>query len=94
MTYLVVVKDGTDPDAPARRQRVRDAHLEAIKPAVEAGMVQSGGALLDDEGTMIGSALIVEVDSRAALETFLQNDIYTLEGVWQSFEIYPFKRAV
>ena len=92
--FLVIIKDGTDPEAPARRQRVRDAHLEAIKPAVANGMVQLGGALLDDEGTMIGSALLVEADSRAALETFLQNDIYTLEGVWQSFEIYPFKRAV
>ena len=94
MTFLVIAKDGADPDAPARRQRVRDAHLEAIKPAVEAGMLQLGGALLDDAGTMIGSALIMEADSRAELETFLQNDVYTLEGVWQSFEIYPFRRAV
>ena len=94
MTFLVIAKDGADPDAPARRQRVRDAHLEAIKPAVEARMVQLGGALLDDEGTMVGSALLMEADSRAALEDFLQSDIYTLEGVWQSFEIYPFKRAV
>ena len=94
MTYLVIVKDGTDPDAPARRRRVREAHLEAIKPAVEAGMVQLGGALLSDEGAMIGSALLVEADSRAELEDFLQSDIYAIEGVWQSFEIYPFKRAV
>ncbi len=94
MTFLVIAKDGTDPEASARRQRVRDAHLEAIKPAVEAGIVQLGGALLNDEGAMIGSALLVEADSRDALEEFLQNDVYTLEGVWQSFEIYPFKRAV
>ena len=94
VTYLVIARDGADPEAPARRQRVRDAHLEAIKPAALAGTLQLGGALLDDAGTMVGSALLVEADSRAALEDFLQNDVYTLEGVWQSFDIYPFKRAV
>ena len=57
-------------------------------------MVQLGGALLNDVGVMIGSALLVEADSKEELESFLQSDIYTLEGVWQSFEIYPFKRAV
>ena len=94
MTFLVIARDGTDPEAPARRQRVRDEHLAGIKPAVEAGTLQVGGAILNEEGGMIGSALIVEAESREALEAYLQNDIYTKANVWQSFEIYPFKRAV
>jgi len=94
MLFLVIAKDGTDPQAPARRQAVRDEHLANIKPSVEAGILQLGGAIMDDDGNMIGSALIAEAESKEALQEFLDNDVYSKTGVWQGFEIYPFKRAV
>lgn len=94
MLYFVVAHDGTDPEAPERRRRVRPTHLEGIKPAVESGMLQLGGAILDDRGGMIGSVLLVEAESEAAARDFVENDIYSREGVWQKVEIYPFQRAV
>ena len=94
MLFLVIAKDGTDSQAPARRQAVRDEHLSNIKPSVEAGILHVGGAIMDDDGNMIGSALIAEAESKEDLQEFLDSDIYTKTGVWQSFEIYPFKRAV
>ena len=94
MLYFVVAHDGTDPEAPERRRRVRSAHLERIQPAVESGTVQIGGAILDESGGMIGSVLLVEAESEAAVRDFLDNDIYSREGVWQKVEIYPFRRAV
>lgn len=94
MQYIVLAHDGTDPEAKERRQRVREKHLEGIRPAVESGVLQLGGAILDAEGGMIGSALIVEADDEAAVRTFLEGDIYRRSGVWQRFEIYPFRRAV
>ena len=53
-----------------------------------------GGAILDSAGNPTGSALVAEFGTREALTTFLHADIYTREGVWESFEIYPFRRAV
>ena len=94
MTYLVIAKDGTDPDAPSRRQQVREEHLERVQPAVDSGFVQLGGAILNDDGTMIGSAMLLEADSEEEVRAFINKDIYTTGGVWQSYEIYPFKRAV
>jgi hypothetical protein len=94
MLYIVLAHDGTDPEAPARRQRVRATHLEGIRPAVDSGMLQIGGAILDDDGTMIGSALLLEADSLEAARAFIDNDIYSREAVWQRIDIYPFKRAV
>jgi len=94
MMFLVIARDGTDPDAPARRQRVREQHLRELEPLVKSGQIGLGGAILDDAGTMIGSALLAEFESREALERYLQSDVYTREGVWQSLQIYPFKRAV
>jgi uncharacterized protein YciI len=94
MTFLVIAKDGTDPDAPARRQRVRAQHLRELEPLVQSRQIRLGGAILDDAGTMIGSALLAEFENREALDEYLRSDIYTREGVWQRFEVYPFKRAV
>lgn len=94
MLYLVIARDGTDEEARARRQAVRERHLEGIKPAVEDGTIQLGGALLNDGGEMIGSALLLEAASREEVEALLKRDIYTQAGVWLSFDIFPFKRAV
>lgn len=94
MLFLVIAHDGTDPDAPARRQRVREAHLEGARELAAAGALQLGGALLDDRGTMVGSALLVEADDEAALRALLDADVYHREGVWRRYEVYPFRRAI
>ena len=92
VTFFIVAKDAAD--ALERRQKVRDQHLREIEPHVKAKRVLMGGAITDDEGKVIGSGLVAEFSSRELLDEFLQSDIYTREGVWESFEIYPFKRAV
>jgi uncharacterized protein len=94
MLFLVIAKDGTDAEAPARRQRVREAHLEGARALAATGVLQVGGAILDPNGGMIGSALVVEAEDEAALRSVLEADVYRRAGVWQSFEIYPFRRAV
>lgn len=94
MLFLVIAKDGTDAEAPARRQRVRERHLEGARTLATNGTLQVGGALLDPEGGMIGSALVLEAKDEAAARQLLEVDVYHREGVWRSYEIYPFRRAV
>lgn len=94
MTFLVIAKDGTDADAPARRARVRERHLEDLRPLVEAGRVALGGALLADDGAMIGSALLLEADSEEEVRAIVERDVYRREGVWREVEIHPFRRAI
>ena len=55
MQFVVIARDGTDVDAVMRRQAVRPHHLEGIEPLVDAGNVLTGGAILDDDGSMRGS---------------------------------------
>jgi hypothetical protein len=94
MQYLVTAYDGTDPEAPARRQRVREAHLAGAKAMGESGAMICGGALLDDAGGMIGSACIVEFEDRATLDAWLEIEPYVTGKVWQRIEVTPFRRAV
>jgi uncharacterized protein YciI len=92
--FLVIARDGDDADAPARRARVRPAHLEFIRPFVDRGQVLIGGAMLDGSGTMIGSTLLAEFDTREALDEWLRTDPYVTEQVWRSIEVHPFRTAV
>lgn len=91
--FVVIAWDGTDSQAKSRRATAREAHLNAIAPMFADGRMKEGGAILDDEGSMIGSTCIVEFADRAALDEWLQNDPYVTGNVWQRIEIYPFRCA-
>jgi uncharacterized protein YciI len=94
MQFLVLAYDGTDAEAPARRRAVRGIHFEGIKPMVERGELRAAGAILDEAGTMIGSAVFAEFPSRAALDAWLEREPYVKHGVWQRVEVKPFRLAV
>ncbi|MGL4960835.1 MAG: YciI family protein [Inquilinus sp.] len=94
MQFLVIAKDGTDSEAPARRLAARDQHLVGARRYTEEGAVIAGGAILDDEGRMIGSTIIYEVPDRAALDAIIAADPYVTGGVWRDIEIMPFRLAV
>jgi uncharacterized protein YciI len=92
--FLLLAYDGTDDSAKARRAAVRPAHFEGIKPMVAKGELRAAGAILDDAGKMIGSAVMAEFPSRVELDAWLAREPYVKEGVWQKIEIRPFRMAV
>ncbi len=94
MQFLIVGRDGTDPDAPARRQAAREAHLASARTMKAAGTLIVGAALLDDGGAMVGSMLLMDFPSRAALDAWLRRDPYVTGDVWQSIEITPSRVTV
>lgn len=94
MLFLILAHDADDEGAPGRRAAVRERHLAEVRPLVESGKLQVGGAFLDDEGTMRGSMLLLEAEDEAEARSVLRDDVYAREGVWERFEIWPFKRAV
>ena len=92
--FLVIAHDGTDAEAPARRQAAREAHLAGVRPMVERGEIVAGGALLDEAGRMVGSAVVVDMPDRAAVDAWLARDPYVTGDVWRRMEIRPFRLAV
>ncbi|TCS64776.1 YciI family protein [Varunaivibrio sulfuroxidans] len=93
MRYIVMAFDGADPDAPERRRQARPAHMSRAAKLHEDGVLLHGGAILDDAGAMIGSAVIFEVESRAALDTLIAEDPYATGDVWRNIDIRPFKQG-
>lgn len=93
MQFLLVAFDGTDPEALERRMKARPGHLENVAVLKKQGEFLLGGAILDDNGKMIGSMMVYEFPDRAALDKCLENEPYINHGVWGKIDIRPFRRA-
>ena len=83
MQFLVKAYDG--PDMLEKGMAVRPRHLEGMK-ALGRQIIAAGG-LLDEDGKMKGSALVMEFPDRDALDKYLENEPYVIEGVWQKIDI-------
>jgi uncharacterized protein YciI len=93
MQFLLIAYDGTDPDAESRRLGVRQEHLDKISNLKRNGEFLLGGAILNDEGKMIGSMILYEFPDRSALDERLKDEPYITGGVWGKIEIRPFRLA-
>ncbi|WP_419800791.1 YciI family protein [Mucilaginibacter sp.] len=91
--YLISAQDFTDENAFERRMAARPAHLQTVKKLKSKDHYVIGGAMLNEEGKMIGSTMIVQFETPENLQEWLQNDPYITEKVWDRIEIKPFKVA-
>lgn len=91
--YLIIAYDGTDEKALERRMNVRPFHLEGAKKLKENGNFIIGGAMLNDEGKMIGSTMILQFKNSSELQNWIDNEPYLLQKVWEKFEVKPFRVA-
>jgi len=91
--YLITAYDFTDSEALERRMAARPFHLDAIRKFKNTGNFIIGGAILNPEGKMIGSSLIMQFESEAELQQWLEKDPYYTRKVWDKINIKPFRVA-
>ncbi|WP_026669781.1 YciI family protein [Butyrivibrio sp. AE3006] len=82
MQFLIRAYDGEG--KLDKRMEVRPRHLEGMKKLSEH--IISAGGLLDDNGKMKGSALIMDFESRKELDDYIANEPYVVEEVWEKIE--------
>ena len=83
MQFIVKAYDGEG--MLEKRMAVRPRHLEGMKKLGKH--IICAGGLLDEEGRMKGSALVLDFDSRDALDAYLAAEPYVAEGVWEKVEV-------
>ena len=83
MQFIITACDGEN--MLEKRMAVRPRHLEGM--AKLGKHIVLAGGLLDDEGKMKGSVLILDFEDRAALDDYLKNEPYVVERVWEKIEI-------
>ena len=83
MQFIIKAYDG--PNMLDKRMEVRPRHLDGM--AKLGKQIICAGGLLDEQGKMKGSALVIEFPDRAALDEYLAGEPYVIEGVWQKIEV-------
>jgi len=68
-----------------RRMDVRPRHLEGMNKMREH--IICAGGLLDEDGKMKGSLLIMEFKDRSELDAYISQEPYVVEHVWETIEI-------
>ncbi len=91
MEFLIIAKDGTDCDALSRRLTVREKHIALSDEAIQRGEQVVGAAILNEQGQMAGSAMIVDFPDREALQKWLDHEPYVTGNVWQDIQVFPCK---
>jgi hypothetical protein len=89
MQFLVIAYDGTDDKAVERRMAAREAHLAGVVKMKEEGKAIYGVAILNDREQMIGSILVVDYPTRAAVDAWLKTEPYVVGDVWRKIEVLP-----
>ncbi|SDD91021.1 hypothetical protein SAMN05216464_10316 [Mucilaginibacter pineti] len=91
--YLVTGYDYSNPDALQHRMDVRPHHLDNLKALKANGNYILGGAVLNDEGNMIGSVMIMQFETDEELEAWKAGEPYITQKVWESVDVKPYKVA-
>ncbi len=73
------------------RQATRAAHLSYI---ADTGVVQQAGPLLDADGDMCGSLVILEVADMDAARAWGSSDPYFQAGLFESVTVEQWKRVI
>lgn len=69
------------------RDRLRNARTGPVK-------VLAAGPFLDAADQLIGSLIIVEADSHTEVERFVAADVYSVNGLYETVVIRPFKWTI
>ncbi|WP_083096747.1 YciI family protein [Pseudophaeobacter leonis] len=89
MLIALIARD--KPDHLQTRMDNRTAHLAYIE---ETGVVAQAGPLLDQEGNMAGSLIILEVEDMAPGEAWAAADPYNKAGLFEAVELITWKKVI
>lgn len=83
MQFVIIAHDGKG--MLEKRMEVRPRHLENLSKITDK--VLCAGGLLDEDGKMKGSVLVMEFETREELDAYLAEEPYILEKVWENVEV-------
>lgn len=90
MYFAVFARDR--PGQSELRSRLRPEHRSWLRhPGDHPIVVRLGGPLLDAEGAMDGTLLVVEADSKEAVQRFLAEDPYCRNDLFEDIQVHQWQ---
>ncbi len=87
MQFIVTAWDFKDSESSKRRMDVREEHLSLVIKMKEEGHDLFAAAMINDEGAMIGSTMLMDFDSREDLDKWLEKEPYVKNKVWEDINV-------
>lgn len=89
MLIALIARD--KPGALRIRLDTRDAHVAYLK---SSDAVTQAGPLLDSDGQMCGSLIVLDVAGMAEAEAWVSGDPYGHAGLFESVELIPWNKVI
>ena len=89
MLIALIARD--KPGALQTRVETRDAHVAYLK---STGVVSQAGPLLDDEGQMCGSLVVLDVPDMAAAKAWAADDPYAHAGLFADVQLIQWNKVI
>ncbi|MGB7242394.1 MAG: YciI family protein [Sulfitobacter sp.] len=81
-------------DRPGALQVRMDTRADHVAYLKSSDAVQQAGPLLDAEGQMIGSLIVLDVATMAAAEEWAKNDPYAHAGLFAEVQLIHWNRVI
>jgi len=91
MQFLIVARDRPDADARIKRAKARAEHMRLLHQLKGDGNIHDAGAILSDQGEIVGSMIIASFPDRASLDAYISVEAFKRDGVWDDIDILPFR---
>ena len=65
-----------------------------VRYKTKKGKILCARGLLDEEGKMKGSVMVIDFDSRECLDEYLKSEPYIMEKVWEKVAVEPMNVVV
>lgn len=87
LQFLITALDGTDEGAAARREGAKREHRLLGERLVSSGNILFSTAIINNDEDVIGSLRVMQFESQAQLDEWLENEPYVQQKVWQKIDI-------
>ncbi|WP_439632393.1 YciI family protein [Shinella sp.] len=91
MQFLIVARDHPGAGPKMKRANARGEHMRLLHQLKAEGKIHDAGAILSEEGEMVGSMIIADFPDRASLDAYLRLEPFRRDGIWGDVEIVPFR---
>ena len=87
MHYLILAYDYQGEEGQRKRTAFRDQHVELVKQNQADGKMLYGAAILDDDGNMTGSMMVMAFSTQHDFQEYLDKEPYITGEVWEKVVI-------
>ena len=91
MPYVIMFFD--DPGVADRKREIRPIHIEYVTANAHR-IITSGGFFPDDDDFPNGGLVVLDVETRAEAEDYIQNDPFYKNGMFSTYTVKRWKKFI